>query len=98
MDMKLVKAPNLKSWVNSSSKVKGVMKILDKKPRTAREVSKILFISVNHTKIIINKLMDVEITEDGEEKISLVECVTPDRKRKKLFGLTEEGKEFLEDL
>lgn len=76
------------SWVKASEYRENILLSLEKKPRTPKELSEMTDYYLSH---VSNVLSDLE--DHG-----LAECITPDRRKGRLWTATEDGQEIIEDL
>ena len=74
------------SFIVSSNYRKKVLESLEN-PKTPSKISKELNINIAHISRALNELMDKK----------LVECLTPNSNKGKLFVITKRGKEILEE-
>lgn len=71
-------------WLKSSENRRNITNALFDSPKTPSELSENLDVHINH---ISNYLSDLA-------ERSLVECVTPERKKGRIYRLTEKGKKL----
>jgi len=76
------------AWVKASDYRENLLRALEDKPRTPKELSEMTDYYLSH---VSNVLSDLE--DHG-----LAECITPDRKKGRLWATTEDGENLIEDL
>ena len=76
------------AWVKASNYRKDVLCSLDEEARTPKEISENTDYYLSHVSSTLSDLKSKE----------LVECLTPNRRKGKLYTLTEEGREIREIL
>ena len=76
------------SWVKASEYRENILLALETKPRTPKELSEITDLYLSH---VSNTLSDLD--DHG-----LAECITPDKKKGRLWNPTEKGQELIDDL
>lgn len=76
------------SWVKASSYRENILLALDEKPRTPKELSELTDYYLSHVSNVLSDLDDH----------NLAECITPDRKKGRLWATTEKGEELVGDL
>ncbi|MCL9814361.1 transcriptional regulator [Natranaeroarchaeum aerophilus] len=76
------------AWVKASDYRESILLALDDKPRTPKELSEMTDYYLSH---VSNVLSDLE--DHG-----MAECITPDRKKGRLWNSTEKGENIIEDL
>jgi len=76
------------SWLKASNYRQRVLNIMDDGPKTPKEISEETEYYLSH----VSKTLS-----DLQEK-NLVECLTPESKKGKLFRATDEGKKFIKHL
>ncbi|AUX09259.1 transcriptional regulator [Halalkaliarchaeum desulfuricum] len=76
------------SWVKASTYRENILLALEEKPRTPKELAEITDYYLSH---VSNVLSDLE--DHG-----LAECLTPDRRKGRLWAATEKGEELIADL
>jgi len=79
---------NLISFVMASEPRFQIMIYLQKKESTPTELTKKMDVPISRTSAVLK-----ELQEKG-----LVECLTPKRRKSKMFGLTEKGEKILEGI
>lgn len=72
---------DLYGYVSSSSRRESIVTVLEKSPMTPSQISENTDIRLNHVSNVLSDLSDEEV----------VKCVNPDRKRGRIYKLTEEG-------
>jgi len=77
---------NIHSKVIASKYKQKILTILESGPKTPLMISDSLKISSTYTSTTLTELTSLK----------LIECLTPDRRKGKLFGLTTEGRAYLE--
>ena len=77
---------NIRSTIHASKYKQKILKYLKKGPSTPHIISVSLNLSASHTSTTLKQLINIE----------LIFCLTPDRRKGKLFGLTPKGKTYLE--
>lgn len=76
------------AWVKASSYRKDILHSLGDKPKTPKELSEDTDYYLSHVSSTLSDLKSKD----------LVECLTPDRRKGKLYSITDEGKEIREAL
>uniref|UniRef100_A0A7C3YPV8 ArsR family transcriptional regulator n=2 Tax=cellular organisms TaxID=131567 RepID=A0A7C3YPV8_9EURY len=76
----------LYGYVIASEYRKKIMLCLSERPKSLKEVSKETNLYLSHASSIVNDLV----------KKGLIECLTPNLKKGKIFCLTVDGKEIVE--
>lgn len=76
------------SWIKASEYRENILLALEEKPRAPKELSEMTDYYLSH---VSNVLSDLE--DHG-----LAECITPDRRKGRLWTATEKGREIIEDL
>ncbi len=76
------------SWVKASDYRENLLLALEQKPRTPKELSEMTDYYLSH---VSNVLADLD--DHG-----LAECITPDRKKGRLWTATQKGESVIEDL
>lgn len=76
------------SWVKASEYRENLLLALEEKPRTPKELSEMTGYYLSH---VSNFLSDLE--DHG-----LAECITPEKRKGRLWAATEKGEELIEDL
>lgn len=76
------------SWIKASEYRENLLLSLDEKPRTPKELSEISGYYLSHVSNVLSDLEDHD----------LAECITPDRKKGRLWQATEKGQDIIEDL
>jgi len=76
------------SWVKASEYRENLLLALEEKPRTPKELSEITDYYLSHVSNVLSDLDDH----------NLAECITPDRKKGRLWQATEKGEEIIKDL
>jgi DNA-binding MarR family transcriptional regulator len=76
------------AWVKASDYRESILLALEDKPRTPKELSEMTDYYLSH---VSNVLSDLE--DHG-----MAECITPDRKKGRLWHSTEKGENIIEDL
>lgn len=77
---------NIHSKIIASKYKQKILTILESGPKTPLMISELLKISSTYTSTTLTELT----------ALKLIDCLTPDRRKGKLFGLTAEGKSYLE--
>lgn len=73
-------------WVKASEYRQNVLKGVEEKPQTPKDLSQKTEYYLSHVSKTLNELAEHD----------MVECVTPDRKKGKLYRITDQGKEIVE--
>jgi len=76
------------SWIKASDYRENILLALEAKPRTPKELSEINDYYLSHVSNVLSDLNDH----------GLAECITPDRKKGRLWQATEKGNNLIEDL
>lgn len=76
------------SWVKASAYRESILLALEEKPKTPKELSEITDYYLSHVSNVLSDLEDHE----------LAECITPDRRKGRLWAVTPKGEEIIEDL
>lgn len=76
------------SWVKASEYRENILLALETKPRTPKELSEMTDYYLSH---VSNVLSDLE--DHG-----LARCITPEKRKGRLWAATEKGKELIADL
>lgn len=76
------------SWVVASEYRESILLTLKGKPKTPKQITEKTDYYLSH---VSNTLSDLQ--DHG-----LVECLTPDRRKGRLYALTDAGEEMVEDL
>lgn len=76
------------SWVKASEYRQAILLALEDKPRTPKELAEMTDYYLSH---VSNTLSDLD--DHG-----LAECLTPERKKGRLWATTEAGAQIVEDL
>lgn len=76
------------AWVKASEYRENILISLAHKPRTPKELAEETDYYLSHVSNTLSDLSDH----------SLAECLTPDRRKGRLYGLTEEGEEIVNEL
>ena len=79
---------NLYGYIIASEYRKKIISSLAKGPKSPKEISEETRLYLSHVSFVINELVKKE----------LVECLTPNLKKGKIFSLTVKGKRFAEML
>ena len=77
---------NIHSKILASKYKQKILNYLKNGPSTPQLISNSLDLSASHTSTTLKQLIGLE----------LISCLTPDRRKGKLFGLTTKGKTYLE--
>ena len=77
---------NIHSTILASKYKQKILNYLKKGPSTPHLISNSLDLSASHTSTTLKQLIGLD----------LIACLTPDRRKGKLFGLTPKGKTYLE--
>lgn len=72
------------AFVKASKYREEIVVLLGKSKKTPKELSKICETSLSHVSGLLRGLKDKNV----------VECLTPDMRKGRLYGLTEEGREI----
>lgn len=73
-------------WVKASEYRQNVLNGLEEKPQTPKDLSQETDYYLSHVSKTLKELVEHD----------MVECVTPDRKKGKLYRMTDKGKEVAE--
>jgi len=76
------------SWIKASEYREKLLLSLEDKPRTPKELSEMSGYYLSHVSNVLSDLEDH----------NLAECITPDRKKGRLWQATKKGQEIIEDL
>lgn len=76
------------AWVKASGYRENVLLALEGKPRTPKELSEMTEYYLSHVSNVLSDLADH----------GLAECITPERKKGRLWQLTARGEGIVEDL
>ena len=76
------------SWIKASDYRENILLALEEKPRTPKELSEMTEYYLSHVSNVLSDLDDH----------GLAECLTPDRRKGRLWAATEKGHEIIEDL
>ena len=76
------------SWVKASEYRENILLALGEKPRTPKELSEMTEYYLSHVSNVLSDLEDH----------NLAECITPDKRKGRLWTATEKGEELIEDL
>lgn len=76
------------AWVKASDNREQVLFLIANKPRPPKEISEETDYYLTH---VSNTLSDLE-------QHGLAECLTPDRRKERLWALTESGEALVDDL
>ena len=76
------------SWVKASEYRENLLLALEEKPRTPKELSEMTDYYLSHVSNVLADLQD-----NG-----LAECITPDRRKGRLWTATDSGEDIIEDL
>ena len=77
---------NIHSTILASKYKQKILHYLKNGPSTPHLISSSLDLSASHTSTTLKQLIGMD----------LISCLTPDRRKGKLFGLTPKGKTYLE--
>lgn len=75
-------------WVKASEYRQDVLKSLEDKPQTPKDISQEAEYYLSHVSKTLKELVEHD----------MVECVTPDRRKGKLYRITDKGEEIAETL
>jgi predicted transcriptional regulator len=76
------------SWVKASEYRENLLLAIEDKPRTPKELSEMTDYYLSHVSNVLSDLDDRD----------LAECITPDRKKGRLWQVTDDGEKLIEDL
>lgn len=76
------------SWVKASQYRENILLAIEEKPRTPKELAEMNDYYLSHVSNVLSDL----------DNHGLAECITPDKKKGRLWTLTEDGKGIVEDL
>jgi DNA-binding transcriptional regulator GbsR (MarR family) len=76
------------AWVKASDYRENILLALEDKPRTPKELAEMTDYYLSHVSNVLSDLQDH----------GLAECITPDRKKGRLWTATEDGHEIIKDL
>ena len=76
------------SWVKASDYRENILLAMEEKPRTPKELSEMTDYYLSHVSNVLSDL----------DSHGLAECITPEKKKGRLWTLTEEGDKLIEDL
>lgn len=75
-------------WIKASQYRQDILIELDNKPKTPKDISQNTDYYLSHVSKTLKELSEHD----------LVECVTPDRRKGRLYKITEEGEEIAGEL
>lgn len=76
------------SWVKASDYRENLLLAIENKPRTPKELSEQTGYYLSHVSNVLSDLDDH----------GLARCITPDKRKGRLWSPTDEGEELIEDL
>jgi len=76
------------SWVKASEYRENILLALEDKPRTPKELAETTGYYLSHVSNVLSDLNDHE----------LAECITPDRRKGRLWAATDDGQDVIGDL
>ncbi|MGQ4555575.1 transcriptional regulator [Halobellus sp. GM3] len=76
------------SWVKASDYRENILLALEEKPRTPKELAEMTEYYLSHVSNVLSDLNDHD----------LAECITPDRRKGRLWAATDKGRGIIEDL
>ena len=76
------------SWVKASDYRESILLSLEDKPRTPKELSEMTEYYLSHVSNVLSDLDDH----------GLAECLTPEKRKGRLWAATDEGEELIRDL
>jgi len=76
------------SWVKASDYRENILLAMEGKPRTPKELSEMTDYYLSHVSNVLSDL----------DSHGLAECITPEKKKGRLWTTTEKGDKLIEDL
>ena len=76
------------SWVKASDYRENILLAMEEKPRTPKELSEMTDYYLSHVSNVLSDL----------DSHGLAECITPEKKKGRLWTATEKGDRLIEDL
>ncbi|AUG48531.1 transcriptional regulator [Haloarcula taiwanensis] len=76
------------SWVKASDYRENILLAMEEKPRTPKELSEMTGYYLSHVSNVLSDL----------DSHGLAECITPEKKKGRLWTATEKGDRLIEDL